>query len=377
MNKFSKTAFIRRMVAIGLTVLTLIFLFWPSMMGITNEDVREEYEDSIPYIRRQLRELRNSKDEAIDEFSSVMSDADAKAFYNAYAASLESSTLTNWSFLAGRTRTSSTTTVARLAEKYDLSAFDSETKEQFDTWSIYSALMNILFFGMLAMGVLAIVLYALNKSRAAGVLLAVLAAIGSIVFISYINYQNNQFSDSLSGYSSSSASKMRNPYGVGPAMFLLPIFALAACIVYKRDTRISGAFPKASSVPKPGASGDLWGMSSEPTPVSVPPKTGTSGTPQVSAAPRSGLKMSSNWSRPGDGTIGSASGGASKPISRVSLNGWICPQCESDNPNSEEFCPLCGGKKPPVSVDAPRCTTCGAPLNPGASFCTNCGAKQL
>ena len=45
----------------------------------------------------------------------------------------------------------------------------------------------------------------------------------------------------------------------------------------------------------------------------------------------------------------------------------ICPQCQTENPNTAKFCSNCG------SILILRCTNCQAELIPGARFCMQCG----
>ena len=45
----------------------------------------------------------------------------------------------------------------------------------------------------------------------------------------------------------------------------------------------------------------------------------------------------------------------------------ICPQCQSENPNTARYCANCG------SLLTFRCTNCQAELTPGARFCMQCG----
>lgn len=384
MDKSGKAALIRRFIAIGLTALTLVFLFWPSMMGYTNKESRKNAEDNIPIVRSTLSDMRSNKDEYIEDAQEEFGSSDGKALYDAAVAYLETQTMLDWSFLSMRTATTSQWTVARIQIEHYNTTLDSKDQERYDKNIMYSILMNITFFGILAAGVLAILLYALNKSRAGGIVLAVFTVIGAAVFVAFLIYQNGLQSDTLNEmrtYMGSDYGKnLENPFGPGPALFLLPAFAIAACIVYQRSPKPSGASAKPSSASADAFAGDLWGM---------PPASGAAGTPaanptesrradQGGASPRSSLKMSNNWSRPGSVPTGTAAAGApNRTPARVSVNGWICPQCESDNPASEEFCPLCGGKKPAVRNEAKACcTACGAPILPGALFCTTCGAKQ-
>ncbi|MBR0507951.1 MAG: zinc-ribbon domain-containing protein [Clostridia bacterium] len=111
----------------------------------------------------------------------------------------------------------------------------------------------------------------------------------------------------------------------GVAGVLLPLFSLAASILYKRDTSYKGAFP----------------------PRAVPQPTEIH----------------------------------SEPVTQPTVNGWSCPNCASANPENAQFCPSCGAPKPspepePVSEEKPAfCPNCGSKLEGDMVFCPNCGSK--
>ncbi len=360
MNTNRTSTLIRRFIAIGLTVFTLVFLFWPSMIRIANKDYRDMVEGFIPSYRRSLEDLRDNKSKYIDQLQHEYGDSEGTALYNATVAGLETSACTSWSFLSMRTRTTSSWTSSRIQLEHYGYTIDGESQDAYDKNVMYSILMNVTFFAILTSGVLAILLYALNKSRAGGIVLAALAVIGSAVFVFYIFDQNKLYDDALSG-------AYPDVYGVGPALFLLPIFAIAACIVYQRTPKRAAAADAPSD--------ELWGMppeNAEKAPASAPYAPMTQNARQTSAA-RSGQPLSGSWTRPGV-TPPPAPAAPNAPA-RAAINGWICPHCESDNPADVDYCPLCGSKKPVVRSQS-FCTACGAPIDPGASFCSTCGAKQ-
>lgn len=138
-------------------------------------------------------------------------------------------------------------------------------------------------------------------------------------------------------------------FGPGAAMFLLPIFSLAACILYKRDSSYSGAFP----VKQPLAENTYVPQQPVNRAVYVPqqPVNRAAYVPQQTAAPEAPAE-------------------------------WICVSCNAKNDPSVAFCPYCGAPNPAPAIkeEAPTaapsfCSRCGAKLEPGSAFCSGCGAK--
>jgi hypothetical protein len=183
---------------------------------------------------------------------------------------------------------------------------------------VLGILLNVCFFGMIVFAALGVLLMLFNRSNAANVAHTCLAFLTVVIFIVYMILIKE-----ISGMS----------FSPGAAMFLLPIFSLAASILYKRDMSYSGMFPVKQSAP--AGQQPVYQPYVQPT---VQPYA-----PQPEAG------------------------------------GWICPSCNSQNPENAKFCPGCGtpAPAPEPAFEAPSfCPFCGTKLEPGSAFCPNCGAKQ-
>jgi len=89
---------------------------------------------------------------------------------------------------------------------------------------IFGILINVCFFGMIAAAVLALVMILLNKSNVAAVLLAILAILAVVVCAVYVVILIDLME--MGGLVK---------FAPGVAMFLLPIFAIATCILAKKE----------------------------------------------------------------------------------------------------------------------------------------------
>ena len=79
---------------------------------------------------------------------------------------------------------------------------------------------------VLAFGVITAVLYALNQTRAPGVIFTIMAFLCSLICLAAVIGCNIGFKDDL-GFAL---------FAPGASLFLLPLLALAGCIVYTRTT---------------------------------------------------------------------------------------------------------------------------------------------
>lgn len=175
---------------------------------------------------------------------------------------------------------------------------------------IMGILLNVCFFGLILFSVLGIILMLLNKTKAANIWHTVLAFLTVALFVGYMIIVKEE-----SGIKT----------GPGAALFLLPIFSLAASILYQQDRSYSTPFPQHVAAPQQ--------------------------TPQYAYQPQQ---------RP------------------VQTNSWSCPNCGTQNADEARFCAACGTSKPVAAPAAPAaqfCPNCGAPQDPGASFCQNCGTR--
>ena len=193
----------------------------------------------------------------------------------------------------------------------------------------------VLFFIMLVCGVAAAVMYFLNRGKLFGVLFAVFAVlcalmlIGAIVVPKILLEDTSSVTESMSGSIKDIISKVlevAKGFVPGAGLIMMPVFALAAVIVYKRDKSYTGIFPKREKTRKPIVEDG-----------------------------------------PGSGPIADA-------------YGWVCPRCGFKNDNDSNFCCGCGASKaahvqPETAEPVKYCSSCGAKQDPDAKFCLNCGTK--
>lgn len=192
--------------------------------------------------------------------------------------------------------------------------------------AISAIFINVAFFGMLALAGMAIVLMLFNRSKAATVLHTILAILTVVVYAAYLIYMMITLKEEYAEYG------IKLTIYPGVAGILLPLFSLAASILYKRDTSYPGAvMPRAA----------------QPAYANVPPVTRGAFIPQ-------------------------------QPVKPAAPAEWICPSCTAKNDPSEPVCPYCGTQNPAPVVKREEvlfCTSCGAKQRPGATFCPQCGTK--
>lgn len=341
---------LRRFLAIGLTVLSLLFLFWPSIISIS------EGSYGISSIEDTFNNLYE------DGFG--WSKADARAAANAVWAGQSVKFRTNihpsYSVLDLRDAYSAASTVCALDNKYEKKEWEERNKnnlplsmndnngnrvniysyndyqkymmannenykkqKQIDSFNgAMAVLLNIVFFAMLAAGIAAIVLYAMNLSRIPGFVLAALTVATDIIVIimmAVIKKQGTGFT------------------AIGPAMILLPASAIAACFLYQPEKKEKRA--KAPRAPRPARVTDS-GTPFEESAGYVPPVKPTENPFETAqrTAPRSGVRFSQP-SRPADNPFAEAS----RPAP-VNASGF-CRQCGQQIKPGSSFCPFCGGKQ--------------------------------
>jgi ribosomal protein L40E len=263
---------VRRVIAIILMACTIVFLFWPSFVcGKT------EYEG-----------------------------------YGYSESHTEKTTL--WEF-----RSSITEEMEQMLDLFGESTEGTIT-------AILAIFINVAFFGMLALAGMAIVLMLFNRSKAATVLHTILAILTVVVYAAYLIYMMITLKEEYAEYG------IKLTIYPGVAGILLPLFSLAASILYKRDTSYPGAvMPRAA----------------QPAYANVPPVTRGAFVPQ-------------------------------QPVKPAAPAEWICPSCTAKNDPSEPVCPYCGTQNPAPVVKREEvlfCTSCGAKQRPGATFCPQCGTK--
>ncbi|MBQ1820738.1 MAG: zinc-ribbon domain-containing protein [Clostridia bacterium] len=347
MNSVNNALLIRRFIAIGLVVLSLVCLFWPSVLGLRPGDYRDQSVDAYKEQKKQVREMERDKDEGVEVYeSNGFSPADAKKYVNAYISYLYIAIKPDISFSDLRTMMTASLTRTDLEDKYGIYSYESFSEEQKEDHVIsvvFTILINVVFWGMLLFGVGAIVLMVLNKSKVLNVLLAVFAflAVALAVFmIIYSNVQTNNVEDAS-----------QNPIAPGAGLFLIPIFALAACILYKQDKSYRGAFPARTA---PARADEQPPVNHTWNAAPQQPLNPWASAPQQPSNPQWGAQQPSNpqWGaqQPRQGAWSDVSGWGEQPQSapqqpQAEVPTWTCPVCGTKNPTTVEFCPNCGTKQ--------------------------------
>ncbi len=408
---------LRRFLAIVLTVLSLLFLFWPSMAAV-NSKARKEY---LASTAKQYQKDSDSSSYYYSQYD--YSKADARAMASASWMMQTTVNRVTFSFLEVRNGLSAGATQNALNEKYAKKAWEEnyrewrqrydepytvynsdgervkvssyneyvkatrspETKKLYSFIDTYAVLVNILFFALLAAGLAAVVLYAMGRTRIAGIVFAALTVAADIVFIIMLAYIKKN--DELFQYIG--ISEFTAP---GASMFLLPIFSLAACILYQPSKKAKRV--KARRAPRPAAASDDLFADTEgyvpPVRTNENPFTRSTGyVPPVKpegnpfeTAQRSAPRLAQ---RPTGNPFETAQRSAPRPVQKTAENpfseaprpedaGWTCPNCDTANRADAQFCTACGSQKP-----APKetvCRSCGRTLKPGARFCIYCGEQQ-
>ncbi len=295
MDTSNKGAMIRRFIAMGLTLLALLFMFWPAIASVKEEE-RHEYIEEQEWWKEYKKGRTKSEmiNDAAEGFMNYygFSRSDAKKAANASYTVRDISDNTDYSLAQLRSRFSASATLYSLYEKYNMNRYYSSSDSDEAAFGVAMAvLLNISFWSLLVIGIGAMVLYFFNKTRALGIVFTVLAFLNSLYVIIM-----------LAGFKG-----MDGDITVpGASMFLIPMFALAACIVYKR-TATKKAAP-ANPQPVNNYAQPMNGQWSQPQPVN------------------------NQWSQP------------QPQQAETSL--WTCPVCGAKNPTSAGFCASCGTKQP-------------------------------
>lgn len=290
MDKNSKSVVIRRYVAIGLTLLTILFLFWPSVIIINRDS--DAWEPITKYTRKYNRE----------EYSRLFSDDWAKEYRRHSTVSAEDMKLAKEAGL----------------EVYDLMEDDDYNASIFRLRgfvpklmrfagdedgeilsSAFTIILNSLFFTLIGLAVASALMMLFNQSRVFGILHVVLAFLTAAAFLVL----------GLSGVIAKNAASSHitiSPVYPGAATFLLPAFALAAVIVYKRVKPGKAALKAAVPDPQPVHTQQTF--SQQP--------------------------INPMWNQqPAE----------AQPQTEAN---WTCPSCNANNPASDGFCSYCGTKRP-------------------------------
>ena len=387
---YSKSAFVRRFIAIGLTVLSLVFLFWPAVLGYTDGETRTEYR--VLYENRRIYKRSDSyryeREEALYAYQLGYGE-DGGAYLSAKETYADYEYKPSVSLLELRSYYTAFLTLQSIEERNDTYASDSELSElraeNRDQLILFTVALNVLFFGLLLTGVLSILFSLLNKGNGFAITHAVLAFLCAAAVIFIIVSSNRSLREAFHYNESAAASLLIGP---DAALFLIPAFALAACIVYRRDRALKGAFPKrgASEAPAPVPVRNPYA----PRPVPEIP-TPAYGNPDPYAAyvpqPRPVYERPVRVPKAEPKHIYPVPGSAKPAAQPTALFGktppseetpWVCPQCEAQNTPESRFCSLCGSKRPekmPAEEAPAFCPNCGTALEPGSRFCVFCGTK--
>ena len=234
----NSNAVVRRIIAVVLTLIAIGSLFWPSMFTYS-EDTRELTERQEDHLRDEYgASAKNLAKKILEETADQLErngsvKGDAKKAAKDYVNILMNFLSGKFSLFALRSDASG---LYRLATKYEVfylartalgsmgvpERYAEEMKEAFTALMIG---MNVLFFTTLIFGVIAAVLYALNQTRAPGVIFTIMAFLCSLICLAVVIGCNIGFKDDL-GFAL---------FAPGASLFLLPLLALAGCIVYKRE----------------------------------------------------------------------------------------------------------------------------------------------
>ena len=221
---------IRRFIAIGLTALSILFLFFPAVLVMNREEKQiAKFKEAADLVSQQVNmdELQREKEDLAELFKEVLKTSEFKGLESSSEA-LRSFKLI---FLAMRNLNISAfearTIVVESLRLYEKAAKANPNDSEFRDVPIgifpaVRIIVDVLFFGAIVLALASMVMMFFNRSRVFGVLYVILIfLLTGIMAIVPISFMTN----------SSSVS----PILPGLSLFLLPIFSLAAVIVYKRN----------------------------------------------------------------------------------------------------------------------------------------------
>lgn len=280
---------IRRMVAIALTALSILFLFWPAMVSV-DADKRDQYAETYKVYKEDIKE-EGGRSKVVSDYTNQLksigySSSDAKALANASITETLLGYKPDKSLSELRTFFSAMMTEYTIGKKHNNIIDDNN--DMVNLVRACSILFNVFFWALLAAGIAAIALYLFNKTRAAGVAFAVIAVLNTIWVVILLVILKGVGSD------------MTAP---GASVFLLPIFAIAACIVYQRDPNAKGLFSMRAVAPQPPVGNSQYR------------------TQQTDQKPENPF------------------------MDRANEAFWTCPVCGNKNSASAGFCAGCGTKR--------------------------------
>jgi hypothetical protein len=228
---------LRRMLAIVLTLLALFTVFWPTMANYTRDALISLNPGAYSnYLKRGISEEDAYKLVKANMLSAGMTFNDARTYMNNELTKTHLWEDNPYAF-GGR-------------------AYSQGTARTLLT--VFVILLNTLFFGMLLTGLAAIVLYILNQTRIVGIVFAGLAVLSSGAIVGGI-------------IAAKSIGLAEFAPGVG--LFLLPVFAVAAFLIYQPEGGKKPKPVKAAPAPAPiPAPAPAPVAAAEPAPAAAPQK---------------------------------------------------------------------------------------------------------
>ena len=405
---------IRRFIAIILVGLAIVSLFWPSVIavgGTMRKDLKAEIDSLEEYVEKNRYELENRYG-SVDLFTArqtyrylfeylyrsgerakAAGDLDTYETYSVaagiireFSEKLNRNITTDFFgtlYRSGKDLGLSFSEIRKLVGQLPYFADKASEMWPAEVKAYDGAIKgikygnigyNVLFFLVIALAIAAIVLMFMNRSKFWVILFTIFAVLFAGIFIALWIFM---------------LVKDFHMFIPGVSMFALPILAIAACIVYKRDKSYKGIFPKREKKERPVArveapiqpayepyvapvAAPVFTPAPEPEPVFTPEPEPVF-TPEpvkeaIEAQPEEPVFVPAEEPAPAEEPTPAEEPAAEEPA----VEGWPCPNCGLINEADSKFCTGCGTRKPDA---APVCPNCGAPVREGVRFCTKCGTK--
>ena len=412
---------VRRIIAIALMALSLGCLFWPSMIGLSAE-YKEQLRDSLPSDRDAENSIKGSIDsgfaslehensrylrytgselpklpidqndankDAMTVFRTVKDGelSVAETCLDLSIAAKYAKTIMDYADQAvAALERGMQETLGSRAYEYLKSGRDNVVKaqEQYRSYVIIGQIAAIaivvLFFGMIAFGVLAIVLMILNRPNL-NLVHAILALLCTGVYVFLIVFGNDRLPEMARG----AQNNMLTP---GVSLFLMPIFSIASCFVYKSNRVKKSTYKGAGVIEKDAApwqpnlyypeQQQPW--QEQPAQPLQPQQWQSAQTPMLQPNQESAWTCEHCGTKNAESSAFCTNCGGQKPIPMPKQEStWTCILCGAENAESAEFCASCGVQKPaqqPKQDGMWTCMTCGAKNAESAAFCINCGGQK-
>ena len=301
-----KSYIVRRLISIILIAFLLVFLFWPSIIRLNGQS---DAFDSYYHI--YLKYGKANRDLFAEQFAAKegmgLSHDDAYALGQSF-------------FMVLLQEGASFQKVVSLTP--DLLRYMNAPS---GTVTFFRTALYILFYGIIALAAAAILMSLFGKSKVFHILLLVISILAGSFFM-FMGMLGPGLVQAVANGEGAS------PVGVGLASILIPVFALAALILYRRPKKQTSAArdvpeyvrQKATSYPAPGCpQTPADERRSQPSVNPYPPVTG-------------GTLTDSTFTPISPDEIPFGGDGAS------SRRNWRCPICGAENPDHITTCPHCG-----------------------------------